>query len=123
MLQWRNYARLLAVGKPLNAFEVLQTGGVRSMDLNYIALITITVTLLFILIQRTDPKRRRLSIAFVVLCLLIIHHNTSIKNDLHEETLLAFVLGVLASGLFWLLIGRYNPVDKEEEIQVMGMDD
>ncbi|MCY4064518.1 MAG: hypothetical protein OXG53_19295 [Chloroflexi bacterium] len=93
------------------------------MDLNYIALITVTVSLLFVLIQRTDPKRRRLSIAFVVLCLLIIHHNTSIKNDLHEETLLAFLLAVLASGLFWLLIGRYNPVDKDEEIQVMGMDD
>ncbi|MCY3866683.1 MAG: hypothetical protein OXG68_14695 [Chloroflexi bacterium] len=93
------------------------------MDLNYIALITITVSLLFILIQRTDPNRRRLSIAFVLLCLLIIHHNTSIKNDLHEETLLAFLLGVLLSGLFWLLVGRYNPVDNEEEIQVMGMDD
>lgn len=93
------------------------------MDLNYIALIAITVSLLFILIQRTAPNRRRLSIAFVILCLLIIHHNTSIKNDLHEETLLAFLLGLLVSGLFWLLIGRYNPVDKDEEIQVMGMDD
>ena len=93
------------------------------MDFNYIALIAVTVTLLFILIQRTDPKRRRLSIAFVILCLFIIRHNTVMKRDLHEETLFAFILGVLASGLFWLLIGRYNPVDNNDEIQVMGMDD
>ena len=93
------------------------------MDVSYIALITVTVSLLFILIQRTVPRRRRLSIAFVVLCLLIIRHNTVLKRDLHEETLLAFILGILASGMFWLLIGRYNPVDNQEEIQVMGMDD
>ena len=124
MLQWRNFARLLAVGKPLNACEVLQIGRMREKHGFELYCANHRYRgASFILIQRTDPKRRRLSIAFVVICLLIIHHNTTIKNDLHEETLLAFVLGVLASGLFWLLIGRYNPVDKGEDIQVMGMDD
>ena len=93
------------------------------MDSNYLALIAITVSLLFILIQRTEPKRRRLSIVFVVFCLLVIRHNTFLKKDLHEETLIAFMLGILFSGLFWLLIGRYNPVDSGDDIQVMGMDD
>ena len=93
------------------------------MDWNYVALITITVSLLFVLIQRTDPKRRRLSIAFVVLCLLVIRHNSFLKSDLHEETLIAFMLGVGLSSIFWLLIGRYNPVDTDDDIQVMGMDD
>jgi len=93
------------------------------MDWNYVALIAITVTLLFLLIQRTDPRRRRLSIAFVILCLLVIRHNTFLKSDLHEETLIAFILGLVLSSIFWLLIGRYNPVDTNEDIQVMGMDD
>ena len=93
------------------------------MDWNYLALITITVTLLFVLIQRTDPKRRRLSIAFVALCLLIIRHNAFLKGDLHEETIIAFALAFVLSGMFWLLIGRYNPVAADDEIQVMGMDD
>ena len=93
------------------------------MDWNYIGLITITVALLFVLIQRTDPRRRRLSVAFVLLCLLLIRQNAFIKSDLHEETLLAFALGVGLSGLFWLLVGRYNPVDADDDIRVMGMDD
>ena len=93
------------------------------MDWNYLGFIGITVTLLFILIQRTDPKRRRLSIVFVTLCLVIIRHNAFLKGDLHAETLLACLLAVVLGGLFWLLIGRYNPVNASDEIQVMGMDD
>lgn len=93
------------------------------MDWNYIGLITFTVTLLFMLIQRTEAKRRRLSIAFVLLCLLVIRHNTFLKSDLHEETLIALILGIVLSSVFWLLIGRYNPVDAADDIQVMGMDD
>ncbi len=93
------------------------------MDWNYIGLIAITVTLLFLLVQRTEPKRRRLSIAFLVLCLLVIRQNAFLKSDLHEETLAAFILGVLLSGIFWLLIGRYNPVAAADDIQVMGLDD
>jgi hypothetical protein len=90
---------------------------------NYLALITTLVTLLFIMIQRTVPKRRRLTFVFVGLCLLIIRHNAFLKGDLHEETVIAFALALLLSGVFWLLIGRYNPVKTDDEIQVMGMDD
>ena len=93
------------------------------MDWNYVALIAVTAALLLVLIQRTDPKRRRLAVAFVALCFLIIRHNAFIKGHLHEETLLALVIGLALSGLFWLLIGRYNPVDADDGIQVIGMDD
>lgn len=93
------------------------------MDWNYTALIAITATLLFLLIQRTEPKRRRLSIAFVILCLLIIRQNAFLKGHLHEETLIACIVGATLSGLFWLLIGRYNPVKADKETQVMGLDD
>ncbi|MGV2435329.1 MAG UNVERIFIED_CONTAM: hypothetical protein LVT10_10955 [Anaerolineae bacterium] len=39
------------------------------------------------------------------------------------EVLLAFVLGVIISGLYWILIGRYNPVKSSEDIKVLGLDD
>lgn len=93
------------------------------MDWNYLGLIAVTAMLLFVLIQRTDPKRRRLSIAFVAFCLLVIRHNAFLKRDLHEETLLAVLIGLVLSGAFWLLVGRYNPVAADDDIQVMGMDD
>ena len=93
------------------------------MDWNYVALITIAVTFLFVVVQRIDPKRRRMPIAFVLLCLLIIRQNAFVKNDLHEETLLASLFALVLGGVFWLLIGRYNPVKDNDEIRVMGMDD
>ncbi len=93
------------------------------MDLGYVALISITVTLLLVLIQRTEKTKRRIVWALVLICFLVIRHNAFIKGDLHEETLLAFVVGFLFSGLFWLLVGKYNPVGTSDEIHVIGMDD
>lgn len=93
------------------------------MDWNYVALIAIAAALLLVMIQRTEPKRRRLAVTLVALCLLIIRHNAFLKGDLHEETLLAFVVALGLSALFWLLVGRYNPVDAGEDIRIMGLDD
>lgn len=93
------------------------------MDWNYVALISITAALLLVMIQRTVPNRRRLAAAFVILIGLIIRQNAFIKGDLHEETLIAAIAGFVLSGLFWLLIGRYNPVDAGDDIKVLGMDD
>ncbi len=93
------------------------------MDLNYVALITAVVTLLLLMIQRAEAARRRLVIGFVFICLLIIRHNAFLKGDLHDETLLAFVLSLMLSALFWLLVGKYNPPGNSDEIRVIGMDD
>lgn len=93
------------------------------MDLNYLAMISVLVTLLLIMVQRAELGRRRLAAGIVIICLLIIRHNAFIKNDLYEETLLAFVLGLFLSALFWLLVGKYNPPGASDEIRVFGMDD
>ena len=93
------------------------------MDGNFLALITIFMTLLLIMIQRSAPARRRLLFAFAALCLLLLRHYTTLKDDFHAETLIAIVLALLLAGVFWLLIGRYNPLKGDDEIQVMGMDD
>ncbi len=93
------------------------------MDWNYVALIAVTAALLLVMIQRTEPKRRRLAIFFVAVCLLVIRHNAFLKGNLHDETLVAFLIALLLSLLFWLLIGRYNPIKSEDNVQVLGMDD
>ncbi len=93
------------------------------MDWNYIGLIALLVATLLVMIQRTEPKRRRLAVFLVIPALLVIRQNAFLKRDLHEETLLAFIIGILLSFLFWLLIGRYNPVGADSEVKVIGMDD
>jgi hypothetical protein len=93
------------------------------MDTSYIALISITVTILLIFVQRTEKSKRRLVWGIVIISFLVIRHNAFIKNDLHEETLIGFIIGFVLSGLFWLLIGKYNPVGSSDDIRVIGMDD
>ena len=93
------------------------------MEWGYTLLITLTSAALLIMIQRAEPKRRKLVGFFAVLGLLLIRHNAFLKPRLHEETLVAFVAGFLLSGLFWLLIGRYNPVGSGDDVRVIGMDD
>ena len=93
------------------------------MDWNYIGLIALLVALLLVAIQRTEAKRRRLAVILVIPGLLLIRQNAFLKGDLHEETLLAFAIGIVLSILFWLLIGRYNPVGNDSEVKVIGMDD
>ncbi len=93
------------------------------MDWNYVGLIAVASALLLVMIQRTEPAKRRLVIGFVAISLLIIRHNAFLKGDLHEETVLAFVFALVLSFLFWLLIGRYNPVTSEDSVHVIGMDD
>ena len=93
------------------------------MDINYIALISATVAFLLVFVQRTEKTKRRIVWTVIILCFLVIRHNAFLKGDLHEETLVGFIIGFLLSGLFWLLIGKYNPVGSSDDIQVIGMDD
>ncbi len=93
------------------------------MDWAYMALITVVAALLLMMVQRAEAKRRRMVAGLVFLALLLIRQNAFIKGDLHEETLLAIGLGLLINAMFWLLVGRYNPVGSSDDIQVMGLDD
>ena len=93
------------------------------MDWNYVGLIAVMVALLLVMIQRTEPKRRRLAAIVVLPAMLLFREYAFRMGDLHEETFLAFVIGFVLSGLFWLLIGRYNPVGGDSEVKVIGMDD
>ena len=64
------------------------------MDWAYLTLITVIAVLLFMMVQRAEAKRRRMVAGLVFLALLLVRQNAFIKGDLHEETLLAFGLGI-----------------------------
>ncbi|RMG89137.1 MAG: hypothetical protein D6712_02295 [Chloroflexi bacterium] len=92
------------------------------MDGQYIFFVTVLATLLLIVYQRIEVKRRRLGLALLIIVGLLLRHNAFLK-DLHSETLIGIGLGLFISFLFWLTIGRYNPVGSSDEIKVLGMDD
>ena len=39
------------------------------------------------------------------------------------EAVLGLLIALVLNGLFWVLIGRYNPVSSSDDIRVMGLDD
>lgn len=63
-----------------------------------------------------------MAIFLLFVILLLFRHNAFLK-DFHGETALGIGIGFVVSFLFWLLIGRYNPVGSSDAIQVIGMDD
>lgn len=93
------------------------------MNIGYIALISVTFAILFVVIQRTEKTKRRISWGLLVLGVILVRHVALVKNDLHLESLLGFIIGAILSFLFWMLIGQYNPVGSSDAIHVIGMDD
>jgi hypothetical protein len=84
--------------------------------------ITIWLSALLFLYQRTEVSRRR----FVLILLLVVGFLTqywAAYRGLAGEFWLALVIALVFNFAFWLLIGRYNPVGSSDEIEVMGMDD
>lgn len=92
------------------------------MDWNYIIPLAIVFAFIWILIQRTEKKNKRYSYLILIIVLLAARYNAFLR-DIHTETWLAFFFGLMISFLFWLFIGRYNPVGSSDDIQVIGMDD
>ncbi len=92
------------------------------MDWSYVFPLALVFTLLWIFIQRTEKKYKRYSYLVLILILLAVRYNAFLR-DIHAESWLAFFIGLLGGFLFWLLIGRYNPVGSSDDIQVIGLDD
>lgn len=86
------------------------------------ALFASALTVLLFLFQRAEAKRR-----FVVLLLILIPAELFRRyvwlRDYHAEAWTAFGIALAINVLFWLFIGRYNPVGSSDRIQVLGMDD
>ncbi|MBZ0298441.1 MAG: hypothetical protein K8J31_01815 [Anaerolineae bacterium] len=80
-------------------------------------------SLLFFLVQRTELRRRRIATLVVVVVGLLTLYWANFR-DLGREFVYSLLAALILNFLFWLLVGRYNPVgDSDESIQVIGMDD
>jgi len=92
------------------------------MDIGSLILLSLSFMILFIIVQRAEAKRKRIVRITVALLLLLIvwYANTT---SLQTEALVGFIVAVILSFLFWLLIGRYNPVGSSDDIRVLGLDD
>lgn len=92
------------------------------MDIGITALLTVTFGLIFLLIQRSERKKR--IIVFIAFLLVgeLIRRFTFYRN-VHAEAWTALLLALLLNFFFWLFIGRYNPPKSSDEIQVIGLDD
>jgi phosphoglycerol transferase MdoB-like AlkP superfamily enzyme len=94
------------------------------MQGDYVLILTILFTLLLFVIQRTERKYRLWVIVLTLLTAGTLLRNFVIYRQLESEGWLALGIALFLNFLFWLLIGRYNPVgSSDKNIQVLGMDD
>lgn len=85
-------------------------------------LLTVSFTVIFVLIQRSEQSRRCIVWLSMLVVLGLIGY-WSFTAQVVGETVLGLIFGLLLTGLFWLLIGRYNPVGSSDNIKVLGLDD
>lgn len=89
------------------------------MNTGYLLLVAVAFAVLAIISQRIEDGRKRPFRWFIGFVLVLL----MIRGNLLLENLLGFGLGLVVSFVFWLFVGRYNPVGSSDEIKVFGMDD
>lgn len=92
------------------------------MDAGMLLLMTLSFGVLLLLMQRSEVKRRKVVIVLLLPVVGIVVHYANARDYL-REALIGFLLALVLNGLFWLLIGRYNPVGNSDSIKVLGLDD
>jgi uncharacterized membrane protein len=92
------------------------------MDSGAVVGLSLFLGLIMFFIQRTEVKKRRLvtRLMVIVMALTLVW---AILRQLIGSFILALVIALVLNFIFWLLIGRYNPVGSSDDIQVLGMDD
>jgi hypothetical protein len=92
------------------------------MDWGYIGVVTLFFTVILIIAQRIEAKRQRIAryFIFIMMLLLMLRPN---YTHLRGQNLVAYAIALFISFVFWLFIGRYNPVGSSDTIKVYGMDD
>lgn len=92
------------------------------MDWGSFILLMGSFTVIILMVQRAE-RRRRLVVALFMLVIGILIQRYAASWELHTEAQLGFVVALVLNFLFWMLIGRYNPVGSSDDIQVLGLDD
>ena len=86
-------------------------------------IVAIFVSILFILYQRTEVKRRKLTRFLISVVFALLAYFGLNRTEYITEIIFGILLAFLISFLFWLVIGRYNPVGTSDEIRVITLDD
>lgn len=93
------------------------------MNAGVVVLLTFVLGLMVFFIQRAEKRRRRLVTIVMIGVAFLIWYYAGYRQ-LGSEFTAALLLALFLNLLFWLLIGRYNPVgDSDRDIRVLGMDD
>ncbi len=92
------------------------------MDGGLIILLVLSLGTIIFVIQRTEAKRRRIVLVVMFLVLLVLGWLVNIRGA-WGEAVIGLLIALFLNGLFYILIGRYNPVGSSDDIHVLGMDD
>lgn len=92
------------------------------MDVGVLLLLTLFISGMVFIVQRSEPKRRLLVTVIMLIPAELIRRYVYYRNT-HTEAWIALVVGLVLNFLFWVLIGRYNPMHTSDEIKVIEMDD
>jgi cytochrome bd-type quinol oxidase subunit 1 len=93
------------------------------MNNEYLLVLTLIFGFLIFLVQRAEQKYRRMVLLLVFLLGGLLNGFFILVRGAWSEGLVGFLLALTFNFLFWLLIGRYNPVGSSDDIQVLGLDD
>jgi hypothetical protein len=93
------------------------------MQGNYVLAFTVIFGFLMLLVQRTEARLRRKVFWGIFFTTVLVLWTFVDRRSLQGEVVLATILALFLNFLFWVLIGRYNPVGSSDNIQVLGMDD
>lgn len=92
------------------------------MDTGILILLVISLGTIFLVVQRTELKRRRFVLIVMFVVLIVIGWLVNTLGTWREAIVAVIISGGL-NFLFYVLIGRYNPVGSSDNIRVLGMDD
>ncbi len=93
------------------------------MQSDYVFVLAIIFSILVFWYQRTEQKSRRAVFFGMLIIGGIVFGNFATRRDLVGEAVTGLVIALVLNFLFWVLIGRYNPVGSSDSIKVLGMDD
>jgi lipopolysaccharide export LptBFGC system permease protein LptF len=93
------------------------------MNLEYLLLLTLLFSLLLMVIQRTEARYRLAVLLGILVTVGILLRNFVVYREIESEAWTALIIALVFNFLFWIMIGRYNPVGSSDSIQVLGMDD
>lgn len=92
------------------------------MDNEYFIIFVVVLSGLLLLIQRTEPSKRRMVIFLMILPIILLR-NFAVYREVETEALTALWVAIFLNFLYWLFIGRHIPNKGSEEIKVLGLDD